>query len=173
MWWNVKRSASNKQGRRWQLSWKRKLLGATKKAVPFPFLYSMLLSFPESLPLPFPMSSLPFVKRVTGRSAQDLEQNRRLEKSLDAVILDSFGRFHFGRLYLNWIALLELFYGSSSLWHVLAMGWWKIVCLPFTGAAEQKHGSKKKPLMRDLRQWLDLSVGLIPCSFGFLLHGCL
>jgi len=27
---------------------------------------------------------------------------------------------------------------------------WKVVCLPFNGAAEQKHG-RKKPLMRDSR----------------------
>ena len=60
-----------------------------------PFIFGLMLafdlsifmpfSFPESLPLPLPMSSLPFVKRVTGGSPQGLGQesvwvgaNRRL-----------------------------------------------------------------------------------------------
>ena len=54
----------------------------------------MPFSFPESLPLPLPMSSLPFVKRVTGGSPQGLGQesvwvgaNRRLvgENSVGVV----------------------------------------------------------------------------------------
>ena len=35
-----------------------------------------------------------------------------------------------------------------------------------------RNMAAKKPLMRGLRRWLDLSVGWAPSSLGFLLRGC-